>query len=47
MISDIRNVEIPRNEGARLNKGRAFIEYSSVEEAKQAKFLLKIIGITF
>jgi len=27
---------MPKNEGLSINKGRAFIEYSSVQEAKNA-----------
>ena len=28
-------MEVPKNEGAILNKGRAFIEYGSINEAKK------------
>jgi len=28
-------IEVPRNEGLFINKGRAFIEYTSSEEAKK------------
>ena len=34
-----RNIEVPRNEGSRLNKGRAFIEFSSIEDAQEVYLL--------
>ena len=38
-----RNVEIPRNEGSRYNKGRAFVEYSSTQEAKNV-FIITFVS---
>jgi len=32
----IMNIDMPRNEGSKFNKGRAFIEFSRVDEAKKA-----------
>lgn len=36
-------MEIPKNEGAIYNKGRAFIEYSTVKEAKNVEFSLILV----
>ena len=36
-------MEIPKNEGAIHNKGRAFIEYNTIKEAKTVYCLFGII----
>ena len=34
-----RSIDVPRNEGSIVNKGRAFIEYYTKEEALRVKYL--------
>ena len=42
-FSYFRDIDVPRNEGGPINKGRAFIEYAKSEQAARVKLTIYFI----